>query len=119
MPPVPALSAAAAAIDANANAGLAPPAPVASTSTSSAPPVKVYRPLNGPAPALPEVSDADFEPTGGELHAAFAGQVRKREKLVDGPLLTRKLRDEAAAKDMAARRARFPTVRPIAVSSRR
>ena len=111
---MPALSAAAAAIDANAMAAPAPaPSPVPSTSSSSSSaPVKVYRPLNGPAPALPEVNDADFEPTGGELHAAFAGQVRKREKLVDGPLLTRKLRDEAAAKDMAARRARFPTVRP-------
>ncbi|KAI5481946.1 hypothetical protein MNV49_000223 [Pseudohyphozyma bogoriensis] len=55
--------------------------------------------------ALP---DSYFSPTPTELQAAFAGQVKKREELVDRPLLTGKLREREEKGRRDERERRWP-----------
>jgi hypothetical protein len=59
---------------------------------------------------LGDLPDSYFQPTAGEAQKAFAGQTRAREKLVDGPLLTRKLREQEATAEAAKKKQKFPTV---------
>lgn len=58
-----------------------------------------------------DLPESYFQPTPSELQQAFAGQVRKREDLVDRPLLTQKLRDRQDAERSRAKAARWPQVR--------
>ncbi|GJN94041.1 hypothetical protein Rhopal_007104-T1 [Rhodotorula paludigena] len=58
-----------------------------------------------------DLPESYFQPTPSELQQAFAGQVRKREDLVDRPLLTQKLRDRQDAERSRAKAARWPQTR--------
>ncbi|KAL8286656.1 hypothetical protein RQP46_004184 [Phenoliferia psychrophenolica] len=67
----------------------------------------------GPSAAavLSSLPDSYFSPTPSELQTAFAGQVRKREELVDRPLLTKAYRDKEAGGKMEEKRKRWPETR--------
>ncbi|GAA6059658.1 hypothetical protein JCM10212_000045, partial [Sporobolomyces blumeae] len=58
-----------------------------------------------------DLPESYFNPTPTELQQAFAGQVKKREDLVDKPLLTQKLRDREEAHKNRAKAARWPHTR--------
>lgn len=64
-----------------------------------------------PSTPLPALTDSYFSPTPSELQTAFAGQVAKREQLVDRPLLTRALREKEAGTKMEEKRKRWPETR--------
>lgn len=68
---------------------------------------------SGPSAAavLSALPDSYFSPTPSELQTAFAGQVRKREQLVDRPLLTKALREREEGGKMEERRKRWPETR--------
>ena len=57
-----------------------------------------------------DLPESYFQPTTHELNRAYAGQVKAREALIDGPLLTKKLRDANERKEAQAKQARFPIV---------
>ena len=81
--------------------------------------VKVYRPIAGPSTSLSQVQSAfrvisrsqhrftaytadlpeSQHPTTHELAVAFSGQSKNREKLVDGPMLTSKVRRRSLDSD--------------------
>jgi len=58
-----------------------------------------------------DLPESYFAPTPVELQQAFAGQVKKREELVDRPLLTQKLRELEEAQKSKAKAAKWPQVR--------
>lgn len=75
---------------------------------------KYYAPSSGSGSGRPSVLDLPesyFAPTPSELQAAFAGQVKKREMLIDAPLLTKKLRDQEEEAKGNVKRDRWPQVR--------
>jgi hypothetical protein len=72
---------------------------------------KYYAPSTSTGrPSVLDLPESYFAPTASELQAAFAGQVKKREGLVDAPMLTKKLRDAEEAKKGKARSDRWPQV---------
>ncbi|GAA5941296.1 Ubx4p [Sporobolomyces koalae] len=58
-----------------------------------------------------DLPESYFNPTPVELQQAFAGQVKRREQLVDRPLLTQKLRDQQQAQHSTDRAAKWPHTR--------
>ncbi|KEI37164.1 uncharacterized protein L969DRAFT_90235 [Mixia osmundae IAM 14324] len=70
--------------------------------------IKVYKPLEGDTSAYKapqdDLPDSYFVPTAAEAQRAHAGQVRQRERLTGGPLLTKKLRDQQAQREAASKR---------------
>ncbi|GAA6051594.1 hypothetical protein JCM3770_003488 [Rhodotorula araucariae] len=58
-----------------------------------------------------DLPESYFQPTPVELQQAYAGQVKRREDLVDRPLLTQKLRDQQHAQHARAKAARWPHTR--------
>lgn len=73
---------------------------------------KYFRPVDSDAPlrAALDLPEAYYSPTASELQTAFAGQVRKREQLVDAPLLTKKLREREEAEKSREKQKRWPQV---------
>lgn len=57
-----------------------------------------------------DLPESYFSPTPSELQIAFAGQVRKREGLVDAPMLTKALRDKELAAKERTKANRWPQV---------
>ncbi|ORY73639.1 hypothetical protein BCR35DRAFT_281562 [Leucosporidium creatinivorum] len=74
---------------------------------------KYYKPVltDAPLKAAMDLPESYFSPTPSELQTAFAGQVKKREQLVDGPLLTRKLREKEEMEKSRERAGRWPQTR--------
>lgn len=73
---------------------------------------KYWKPVTHDAPlrAALDLPESYFAPTPSELQTAFAGQVKKREQLVDAPLLTRKLREKEEAERSRVKAGRWPQV---------
>lgn len=73
---------------------------------------KYFLPVEHDAPlrAALDLPEAYFAPTASELQQAFAGQVRRREQLVDAPMLTQKLRDQEEARKTREKAGRWPQV---------
>ncbi|GAA6024497.1 hypothetical protein JCM11491_004836 [Sporobolomyces phaffii] len=64
-----------------------------------------------PSSRFLDLPESYFSPTAVELQQAFAGQVKKREGLVDKPLLTQKLRDRQDAQKSTQTARRWPQTR--------
>lgn len=73
---------------------------------------KYFKPVLHDAPlrAALDLPESYFSPTASELQSAFAGQVKKREGLVDAPLLTRKLREKEEQEKLRTKANRWPQV---------
>lgn len=83
-------------------------------------PAKYFKPVSstssGSGRGFLDLPESYFAPTPSELQTAFAGQVRKREMLVDAPLLTRALREKEALEKKGIKANRWPQVSlPIVV----
>ncbi|SCZ97827.1 BZ3500_MvSof-1268-A1-R1_Chr3-3g06396 [Microbotryum saponariae] len=58
-----------------------------------------------------DLPESYFAPTAVELQTAFAGQVKKREDLLERPLMTQRLRDREEATKSRERASRWPQTR--------
>ncbi|SCV74684.1 BQ2448_7713 [Microbotryum intermedium] len=58
-----------------------------------------------------DLPESYFAPTAVELQTAFAGQVKKREDLLERPLMTQKLRDREEALKSREKGSRWPQTR--------
>lgn len=78
-------------------------------------PAKYFKPVSstssGSGRGFLDLPESYFAPTPSELQTAFAGQVRKREMLVDAPLLTRALREKEALEKKGVKANRWPQTR--------
>ncbi|KAF8322565.1 hypothetical protein DL93DRAFT_2162695 [Clavulina sp. PMI_390] len=56
---------------------------------------KVYKPpaSSAASSAVPELTDADFEPSAAELQAAYSGQKSRLDAMVNAPLKTQAIKD--------------------------
>ena len=83
--------------------------------------LKYWKPVTHDAPlrAALDLPESYFSPTASELQTAFAGQVKKREQLVDAPLLTRKLREKEELEKSRIKANRWPQVSSISLRTSR
>jgi tether containing UBX domain for GLUT4 len=54
-------------------------------------------------------------PTAGEMQAAYAGQVRRREEGENRPLMTKRLREREEEEKRKGVRERYPNVRYVSL----
>ncbi|KAG0145673.1 hypothetical protein CROQUDRAFT_658328 [Cronartium quercuum f. sp. fusiforme G11] len=74
--------------------------------------IKIWKPsADARPPPRPELPDNYFVPTAAEAQRAFQGQVATRERLNDGPMLTKSLREREQSQKLNQRYARFPVTR--------
>ncbi|GAA5962734.1 hypothetical protein JCM3765_006184 [Sporobolomyces pararoseus] len=64
-----------------------------------------------PSSRFLDLPESYFTPTAVELQQAFAGQVKKREELIDKPLLTKKLREREEAQKSRQKASKWPQTR--------
>lgn len=64
-----------------------------------------------PSSRFLDLPESYFTPTAVELQQAFAGQVKRREELIDKPLLTKKLREREEAQKNRSKASKWPQTR--------